>query len=177
MQRKQGRSNAPRIHLVLGPVGAGKSTFAAVLARNEDAVRLTLDEWMATLFSEDRPDEGVMSWYVERARRCIELIWKLAMDMLDRHTNVVLEIGLLTRRERDAFYDRVDAAAVGLTIHVVDAPREIRRRRVDERNRVRGSTFSMIVPHAIFELASDLWEPLDGTECEGRDVRFIRTDD
>src|SRR5687768_55420 len=42
-----------RVHLVLGPVGAGKSTFALELARSSGAVRLTLDEWMTELF---RPD-------------------------------------------------------------------------------------------------------------------------
>jgi hypothetical protein len=52
----------------------------------------------------------------------------------------------------------------------------VRRERVMERNRARGSTFSMVVPPAIFELASDLWEPLDPSECEGRDVRLLRTD-
>ena len=31
----------------------------------------------------------------------------------------------------------------------------------------------MVVPLAIFELASDLWQPLEADECEGRDVRFI----
>ncbi len=42
------------------------------------------------------------------------------------------------------------------------------RRRVDAR--------IMVVPPATFELASDLWEPPDASECEQRDVRFIGTD-
>ena len=50
------------------------------------------------------------------------------------------------------------------------------RARVEERNRSQGSTFSMVVPPAIFELASDLWEPPDADECQDRDVRFMRTD-
>jgi hypothetical protein len=52
----------------------------------------------------------------------------------------------------------------------------VRRRRVEERNRTKGATFSMVVPPAIFELASDLWESPDEAECKDRDVRFIRTD-
>jgi predicted kinase len=132
---------------------------------------------MTRLFSADRPDEGVVEWYVERTARCIELIWSLVVDMLALNASVVLEIGLLTRREREAFYDRVDAAAASLTVHVVDAARDVRRRRVQERNLVRGPTFSMAVPPAIFELASDLWEPPEAAECDGRDVRFIRTDE
>jgi len=170
------RGQGARIHLVLGPVGAGKSTFALRLARAHRAVRLTLDEWMAKLFAPDRPDDGVMEWYAERTSRCIEQIWTLVTALIDCDTNVVLEVGLLRRREREAFYRRVDESRSDLTIHVLDAPRDVRRRRVEERNHAKGSTFSMVVPSAIFELASDLWEPPDTTECEGRDMRFILTD-
>jgi predicted kinase len=165
-----------RFHLVVGPVGAGKSTFAERLAREHGALRLTLDDWMTTLFGPDRPNEGVMDWYVERAARGIEQIWKLAQATAELGTSVILEIGLLRRAERESFYRRAAGASADLTIHVLDAARDVRRERVVARNRKKGATFSMVVPPAIFELASDLWEPLDQVECEGRDVRFLRTD-
>lgn len=170
------RQGPARVILVVGPVGAGKSTFAEGLARDHAAVRLTLDQWMTQLFSPDRPDSDVMAWYVERAARCIDRIWSTTRDILAVNTAVVLEIGLLSRREREKFYERAGEARVDLSIYVVDAPRDIRRARVEARNRERGSTFSMIVPPQIFELASDLWEPPDPDECSGRDVRFLRTD-
>jgi predicted kinase len=164
----------PRLHLVVGPVGAGKSTHALALARAQAAVRLTLDQWMAELFTPDRPHEGAMDWYLARTARCIEQIWTVTEAILEVGTHVVLEIGLIQRSDRQRFYARVDDAGYALTIHVLDASRDVRRERVTERNRARGSTFSMVVPPAIFELASDLWEPLDSSECAGRDVRFLR---
>lgn len=171
------RDSSPRIHLLLGPVGAGKSTLAFELAREHGAVRLTLDEWMTKLFARDRPEHGAMDWYVERAARCLDMIWAIAAEMIDRNTSVILEIGLLRRREREAFYDRVDAVGARLTVYVLDASRDERRRRVEDRNRRQGPTFSMNVPPAIFELASDLWEPIDTSECEARDVRFVQQKD
>src|SRR5688572_3565878 len=132
----------PKIYLVVGPVGAGKSTFALALAREHRALRLTLDEWMTALFSPDRPDEGVMPWYVERSRRCVDLIWKLTRELISAGTNVVLEIGLIQRPDREKLYRRVDEAGVALEIYVLDAPREVRRERVERRNRERGDTFS-----------------------------------
>jgi predicted kinase len=164
------------IDLVLGPVGAGKSTHARRLAEEHGAVRLTLDEWMTELFSPDRPDSGVVEWYVERAARCRARIWCLARALLEQGTSVVLEIGLLERRERALFYALLAEVRTRVTIHVLDASREVRRERVAARNRERGPTFSMHVPPAIFELASDRWEPLEPEECSGRDVRFVRTD-
>ena len=161
------------VHLVLGPVGAVKSTFALALSRETRAVRLTLDEWMARLFRADRPDHGVMPWYAERAERCIEQILATSSALVASGTNVILEIGLLDLRARARFFERARAAGFQLTIHAMDAPRDVRRDRVEARNRERGATFSVVVPLDIFELASDLWEPLAPDECEGRDVRFV----
>jgi uncharacterized glyoxalase superfamily protein PhnB/predicted kinase len=165
-----------RVHLVIGPVGAGKSTFALQLAQERSAIRLTLDEWMATLFRPDRPETDRIAWYRERAQRCIDQICKLVQQLTAQRHDVVLEIGLLQRDERERFYARLDEARLPLTLYVLDAARDIRRERVSRRNREQGPTFSMVVPPEIFELASDLWEPPEGEECEGRDVRFSWTD-
>jgi predicted kinase len=165
-----------QIHLIVGPVGAGKSTFALQLCRERGGVRLTLDEWMTRLFSKDRPDVGVMEWYVERAERCIEQIWALTEGLIWAGVDVVLEIGLLQRLAREALYARVDARGWVLTLYVLDAPRELRRERVARRNLERGATFSMEVPAHIFELASDMWEPPTAAECDGREARCMRAE-
>lgn len=162
-----------RIHLIIGPVGAGKSTFALQLCKEQRAVRLNLDEWMAELFSPDRPEEGNMAWYIERTERCLAQIWKLTTNVIDQGLDVVLEIGLIQRSQRERLYARVDAEAYDLTVYVLDAPRDLRRERVLQRNLEQGATFAMLVPLHIFELASDLWEPPEQTERSERDVRNI----
>ncbi len=162
-----------QLHLIVGPVGAGKSTFAQQLAAERRAVRLTLDDWMTRLFSPDRPESGVMEWYVERAARCVDQIWRVAGSLIDAGTDVILEIGLIRRDARARLLERVDAAGDTLTVYVLEAPREVRRERVERRDREHGATFSMVVPPHFFELASDLWQPLDDDECEGREVRFV----
>ena len=173
----QARSaGSARVHLIVGPVGAGKSTFARKLGSEQSALRLTLDEWMSALFRPDRPDTGVLEWYSERASRCVEQIWSIARANLDLGLPVILEIGLLQTRERVRFCTRAKESGYPLTVYVLDADRDVRRGRVAERNRKRGATFSMVVPPSIFELASDLWEPPSPIECEDLDVHFIRTD-
>jgi len=167
------RSVSARIHLVVGPVGAGKSTFALELCRKHGALRFNLDEWMADLFRPDRPETALVEWYVERAARCVDQIWQLTARAIDAGTNVVLEIGLIRRRDRERFYSRVDAAGHELVVYALDAPREVRRERVERRNREKGETFSMVVPPQVFEMASDMWEPPDDTECSVRDVRRL----
>jgi predicted kinase len=169
--------NSGRMHLILGPVGAGKSTFARQLARQRAALRFSLDEWMATLFSPDRPEVGRREWYVERRARCTEQIWAVARAAGNAGSETVLELGLLRRDERERCYAWIETAGFDLTIYVLDAAREVRRERVELRNVTQGETFSMLVPPEFFELASDLWQPLEAAECEGRDVVFMRTDE
>lgn len=164
-----------KIHLVVGPVGAGKSTFVRELCREHAAARLTLDEWMTVLFRPDRSDVGVVQWYVDRVERCVEQIWRVSRSILETGIDVVLEIGLVQRHQREAFFWRVDTQKVEMTVYVLDAPRDVRRERVLRRNQVRGETFSMEVPPQIFERASDMWQPLTPAECTDRDVRFLST--
>jgi predicted kinase len=163
-----------RLHLIIGPVGAGKSNFGRQLSGELGAVRLTLDEWMAVLFGDDeRPAEGRIQWYMERTARCVEQIWSLSVRLLEIGVPVVLEIGLIQRGARHDFYGRVDAERLDHIVYVVDAERDERRDRVLKRNREKGDTFSMEVPLDFFELASDLWEPPNDEECSERDVRFL----
>jgi predicted kinase len=154
----------PVVHLIEGPVAAGKSTFAASLATRVEGVHIALDEWFAHLFSPDRPREKFVPWYMERKDRLLELIWNHSRRILASNTDVILELGLIQRQTRAQFCNRVRLEAFELAIYVVDAPRDIRRERVRRRNAERGPTFSMVVPDHIFEIASDLWEPPDEIE-------------
>ncbi len=162
------------VHLIIGPVGAGKSTFSHALSEQHRAVRLILDDWMAQLYGADeRPETGRVAWYVERRDRCLDQIWKVTTGLCEVGTNVVLEVGLIQRSEREAFYRRVEDAGYKLAVYVVDAPREVRRERVMRRNEEKGATFAQVVPPEFFELASDMWQPPDDDETRDRAVRFV----
>lgn len=152
------------LHLLLGPVGAGKSTYARHRASQAPAVFLNLDAWMVRLFGADtRPEEGVMAWYLERRDRCRGLLWDTALEVLAAGTDVFYESGLLTRAERQAFYEAARANDIELRVYVLDAPRAVRRERVAQRN-LAATADTQIVPVAFFERASDAWQPPDEEE-------------
>lgn len=161
------------VHLIEGPVGAGKSTYATALASQANSVHIALDAWFAALFSPDRPAEHVMPWYIQRKERLLQLIWAHAQNLLDAGTDVVLELGLIQRSSRIPFCHEVCATGHTLRIHVLDAPLEVRRERVRRRNIEKGPTYSMVVPDPVFELASQLWEPPDDLECSEFCVEFV----
>jgi predicted kinase len=113
---------------------------------------------MATPFRPDRPDENMMQWYLARKTRCITQIWCMADDLLRSGDDVILELAQIQRQDRMVFYDRINAAGRAFTVYVLTL-RDVRRDRVETRNVQQGSTFSMDVPSAIFEMARDMWEP------------------
>lgn len=158
------------LHVLIGPVGAGKSTFAQRRVADGSGVFLDLDPWMVRLFgADDRPPEGTMAWYLERRQRCRDVLWDTALGILRSGTDVYLESGLLTRQEREAFYEQVRSEDVELVVHLVDAPREVRRERVSLRNRSAGP-FTQVVPPEFFERASDAWQPPDESERARWDI-------
>lgn len=162
-----------RVHLIEGPVGAGKSTFGAALAASSNGVHIPLDEWFATLFSPDRPGGDFVPWYVERKERLLGLIWNHSRRILASGRDVVLELGLIQQQPRIQFCRMITNEGFPPHIHVLDAPLEIRRARVQRRNEERGPTFSMVVPDHVFEMASKLWESPDELECEEFEVSFV----
>lgn len=165
----------PVVRLIEGPVGAGKSTYAAALAARTGGVHIALDAWFARLFSPDRPAGDFIPWYVERKERLLALIWAHAQSILASGTDVILELGLIQREPRRQFCRQVLDSGFALLMTELDAPRELRRARVRRRNEERGATFSMVVPEAIFELASDRWEPSDELERESYAVERVCT--
>jgi predicted kinase len=164
------------IHLIEGPVGAGKSTYSMALAARIGGVHMALDEWFAKLFSPDRPAAHVVPWYVERKARLLDHIWRHTQSLLVAGATPILELGLVQRQSREDFYRRARDAGVELQIHVLDASRELRRERVARRNVEKGPTFSMVVPDAIFEIASDMWQAPDDIEIAEHRIELISTD-
>lgn len=165
-----------KIYLIEGPVGAGKSTFAASLATRVGGVHIALDEWFARLFSPDRPSNDVMPWYIERKARLLDHIWNHAQALLACGIPPVLELGLVQRQSREDFYNRAREAHVELAVSLLDASRDVRRERVMRRNVEKGPTFSMVVPAPFFELASDVWEDPDEFEISENRIERISTE-
>jgi len=162
------------VHLIEGPIGAGKSTFAMFLtSTGGQGSHIALDEWFAALYAPDRAPQDFIPWYMERKDRLLGVIWSHSQRLLDAGCNVVLELGLIQKTPRVEFCRMVQSQGYRLIMHVLDAPTEIRRDRVRRRNQEKGATFSMVVPDPVFELANRLCHPPDELECSEFAVEFV----
>ena len=81
---------------------------------------------------------------------------------------------MIQRQGRIAFCQRARNEGIAVTVDVLDAPHELRRARVQQRNAEQGATFSMVVPDAMFELASDMWEAPKQARTAARRAKVLQ---
>ncbi|HVI33653.1 ATP-binding protein [Phenylobacterium sp.] len=155
------------LHVIFGPSGAGKTTYANAFARREKAVAFILDEWMARLFAPDMPEPIEYEWMIQRVARCEAQIWSVAAGVLATGTPVILDIGLMRKADRDRVREIAEAAELPLQFHYVTASAEVRRARVAERNVVRGENFAIEVSPEMFEFVEGVFETPEPSELEG----------
>jgi len=155
-----------RLILVCGPTGVGKTTYSLSLSKEVGAIRFSIDPWMQTLFSKDMTSLDY-SWMIERVNRCYEQIWQVSEQILLFNGNVVLDLGFTTKAQRGMFSDRARELNIKSEIHYLDAPKDIRKKRVEKRNSEKDPrVYSFEVTNMMFNFMEPKFEIPDISELE-----------
>jgi predicted kinase len=147
------------LHFICGSTCAGKTTYAAKLAKEIGAVTFCIDEWMAALYWQDalQPPDGV--WVMERIGRCQMRIWDTAKEIAAHGVPCVLEIGFSHAKARAQFAAYAQELGLPVQLHFIDVPAEERWRRVEKRNADKSGPLGFDVTREMFDFVEAMWEP------------------
>jgi len=95
---------------------------------------------------------------MERVERCENRIWTTSKQVSICGGNVILDLGFMKVKNREAFLELAKELNVSTQLHYVDALYTVRFERVMKRNINKGQTFSFEVTPAMFEFMEKEFE-------------------
>lgn len=157
------------LHLLCGLPASGKTTHARRLEA-AGAVRITLDEWLLTLYGLDelagRDAADHRARFRARMERVYALVEPLAEGLLRRGQDVVFDFGLWERADRERFRALAGRAGSRARTTYFAAPIELLAARLEARGRDLPPGCFPITPAALRAFAPRFEAPGPDEEVE-----------
>ena len=158
------------LHFFCGKMTASKSTRAAKLAIEYNAILLSEDEWLKTLY----PDEiKVFEDYLRYAARLRPLLFDLVTDLLSKGMSVIMDFPANTREQRNWFKNLFSTHNFPHLLHYLDVDDEqcIQQLKIRSARLPDGAAFTT---EAEFHHVNSYFQP--PAEEEGYTIRVYMSD-
>jgi predicted kinase len=141
---------APRLYLICGLPGAGKTTRSNAIAATTRAIRLCTDEWLEAV--------GISLVDYPPRFRLEPYLLKHAEQLLLAGVAVIVEFTSWSRAEREAIRSVAARNEVACELHFVDAPLDELERRVRTRG---GPHATVLAEEVLLKLGHQFERPTD----------------
>jgi len=152
----------PTIHMICGPLGSGKTTFARHLEGELPALRFTHDEWMAIVYGQDPPRDRFPDFF-QRISTLINSLWPKCVDL---GWDVILDLNFWKRRQREEVREMVAAHRGTAILYRLDCAKALAWQRIQKRN---SDPRALHIAPATFEALWPQFEP-PGPDEAAREV-------
>ncbi len=155
------------IHLIVGNTGAGKTSYSQKLKKENKGIIYSIDEWNNTLFMPDKTKEDGLNWFLERINRVETLIEKLVLQSEESGLDSILDLGLSKFEHRQKFRNFAVKHNITCQLHYLNIPKEVRWKRVQNRNKNKGDTYQFNVTEHDFNFMENWFESPTASELNG----------
>ncbi len=134
-------STQSTLHFFCGKMASGKSTLARTIAKEHNAVLISEDDWLSTLYSEEIND---FSDYLKYSSRLKEILTAHIQHLLLQGVSIVLDFPGNKPSQRSWFRSLFESAKTDHLLHYVIASDELCKKQLKMRNQDKpeGSAFT-----------------------------------
>ncbi|MEP5155347.1 ATP-binding protein, partial [Planktotalea sp.] len=120
-----------RLHMICGKIASGKSTLTADLAKRDNAIVLSEDAWLQTLYSDQLSS---IADFVRCTQKIRQVVAPMVVSMLNAGSSVVLDFQANTVQSRKWMRGILEQTKAQNKLHILDVPDDICLARLRVRN-------------------------------------------
>ncbi len=149
----------PKLYLIHGFVGSGKTTFAKKLAQETGAVRFTPDEWIIHFYGTNPNADEFEICHV----RVKDMIWQMTKEFLARGQSVILDYGFWTRQSRDEYRNKAKELGSEVILYALPSGFQVCKDRALKRT-AEMPEGALVIDENALNLFWQKFEPLESDE-------------
>lgn len=156
-----------KIIIMCGKICSGKTTYSEKLKKEINAVVLSCDDLMLSLFDEQLGDK-----HNEIVEKCITYLVNLAQEIVNANTNVILDIGSWTKENRKNMIEYFKSRNIEVELHYIKVDDKTWDNQIKKRNLLKqeGKVKCYYVDENMKELFGKIFEE------PGEDEEYILID-
>ena len=119
----------PKVIMICGKLCSGKSTYAELLRKANNAVILSVDEITLALFGQDTGEKH--DEYVAKTKK---YLYRKSLEIIDSNVDVSLDWGFWTKEERVRAISFYDVHRIPNELHYIDIDDGEWHKKIEKRN-------------------------------------------